>query len=168
MRVRSEVREMVVIVEDDAQIRETLAAALTFEGFEVSTLGTGKALAAGIPFMFPPSVVILDLTLGDMGGAECLRAIRASHWTDVPVLIFSGWGHLERFGLDAQTLLSKTGDIELVVRAVDRLAKGAAVRASSRAEPLSSRQAPRPLDRLSRTSLAVVRRDADRRGRAHR
>jgi DNA-binding response OmpR family regulator len=142
MTVRSAVRETVVTVEDDAQIREALAATLTFEGFEVSTFATGKALAAGIPFMSTPSVVTLDLTLGDMSGAECLRAIRASHWTDVPVLIFSAWGHLDRFGLDAQALLSKTGDFEMVVRAVDRLAKGAAFRASSRAEPVSSERAP--------------------------
>jgi DNA-binding NtrC family response regulator len=133
MTDRSAVRQTVVIVEDDVNIRWAVAANLTFEGYEVSTFGSGKALAAGIPFIKRPSVVVLDLTLGDMSGRQCLRAIRESRWTDVPVVIFSGWGRLDRFGLDAQALISKNSDAESVARAVDHLAGGTARRSISRA-----------------------------------
>jgi DNA-binding response OmpR family regulator len=129
---RSAVRDRVVIVEDDVHIRRAVAATLGLEGYEVSTLGSGKALVAGIRFINRPRVVVLDLTLGDMSGRECLQVIRASRWTDVPVVIFSGWGRLERFGLDAQALISKT-DPESLARAVDHLARGTFCRASLRA-----------------------------------
>jgi DNA-binding NtrC family response regulator len=132
MTGRAAVRDTVVIVEDDVHIRWAVSATLTLEGYEVSTFGSGKALAAEIAFINRPSVVVLDLTIGDMSGRECLQVIRESRWTDVPVVIFSGWGRLERFGLDAQALISKT-DPESLARTVDHLARGTFCRASSRA-----------------------------------
>jgi DNA-binding NtrC family response regulator len=141
MRGRSAVRTRgsVVIVEDDVHIREAMASTLTFEGYDVRTFGSGKAVAGGIPFLLRPAGVILDLTLSDMSGGQCLHLIRESHWGDVPVLIHSGWGHLDRFGLDAQAVLSKTCDIELVARAVDRLTRGTRDRTAAKG-PVRSRR----------------------------
>jgi len=116
-------RPLVVLVEDDAQTRGALEAILDLEGYDVSACHTAAALISRLRFEAKPAVVILDLTLPDASGGRCLRAIRASSWADVPVLILSAWGHLERFGLDADQLLSKTCDPVTIARAVDRLAR---------------------------------------------
>jgi len=116
-------RGTVVVVEDDENIRQALATTLMLEGYEVSTFGSGRTAIARSSRQRRPSVVILDLSLGDMSGGQCLDQIRSSAWADVPVLVFSGWGHLDRFHLDVQARLSKTCDPESIVRAVERLAR---------------------------------------------
>jgi two-component system OmpR family response regulator len=152
----SVVGSTVVVVEDDANLRDALAAALTFEGYNVRTFGRGKAVAAGIPFMPRPAVVILDLSLGDMSGGACLQLIRESRWADVPVLILSGWGHLDRFGLDAQALVSKSCDTEQLARAVDRLARSPA--AAKRSNAAFGAVRTRPQNRTSSLSRAPLKR----------
>src|SRR5688500_2035946 len=89
----------VLIVDDDAGVRDALRDVLRLESYAVSTCSSGAALIARIPYWPRPSVITLDISLGDMSGGRCLRAIRESPWLEVPVLIFSGWGHVERLGL---------------------------------------------------------------------
>jgi CheY-like chemotaxis protein len=116
-------RPLVVIVEDYAPTRDALAALLDLEGYSVWSCSTGAALLTRLRFGPRPAVVVLDLTLPDTTGGRCLTAIRSSTWADVPVLIFSAWDNLERFGLDAQGLLSKSSEPVTIARTVDRLAR---------------------------------------------
>ena len=120
-------RPVVVIVEDYGQTRDALASLLELEGYSVWSCGTGAALLTRLRFAPRPAVVVLDLTLPDTTGGRCLTAIRSSTWADVPVLIFSAWDGLERFGLDAQGLLSKSCEPVTIARTVDRLARWHAV-----------------------------------------
>lgn len=68
----------VLLVEDDQAIAVPLERALTTEGFEVQSVGSGEAaLAAG-----PVDVVILDVTLPDLSGFEVCRRLRARELAD--------------------------------------------------------------------------------------
>lgn len=125
-------RPVVVLVEDYAPTRDALAALLDLEGYEVCSCGSGAALLDRLRIGPRPAVVILDLTLPGTTGGRCLRALRSSSWADVPVLIFSAWGRLERFGLEADAVLSKTCDPVTIARTVDRLARRRARPAKSR------------------------------------
>jgi DNA-binding response OmpR family regulator len=144
-------RQTVAIVDDDPRLRQALAEILEFEGYAVVACATGASLIAHAAREPPPSAVILDLMLRDTSGGRCLHALRESPWASVPVLIFSGWGHLERLGLDAQGFVSKTADPISLVRAVDRLVH---ISEQARSPPAPAPRAPRGYARGSRASDA--------------
>jgi CheY-like chemotaxis protein len=129
-------RQEVLILDDDLEIRDALSALLRLEGYSVATCSSGAALLARIRYHHRPSVIVLDLSLRDMSGGQCLVAIRESSWSEVPVLVFSGWERLERFGLDANGFVAKPAEAETLVRQIDRLA----------GQSLRTAQTPGPVD----------------------
>lgn len=74
----------ILIVEDDDDIREALARALSAQGVTVASVARG-ADALGRLTEFSPDAVILDLGLPDLDGADVLAMIRTL--SDVPVLV---------------------------------------------------------------------------------
>jgi DNA-binding response OmpR family regulator len=74
----------VFIVEDDHQIRELAARALASAGHAVETEATAMAALTRI-VETAPDVVVLDLGLPDLDGADLLRMIRAV--SQVPVIV---------------------------------------------------------------------------------
>jgi DNA-binding response OmpR family regulator len=109
------VQPEILVADDDASVRDALVSALQLEGCVVSTCSSGRSLMARIAMGRQPTVIVLDIALGDMSGSQCVRAIRASQWADVPVLIFSGWGRIERFGLDVDGIVTKRGEPDMIV-----------------------------------------------------
>ncbi len=85
----SERRGPVLIVDDEADIRNLIAMNLRREGFEVVTAEAGaEALEAARDRT--PSLVVLDLMLPDLPGTEVCRRLRADAATrDVPVLMLT-------------------------------------------------------------------------------
>jgi DNA-binding response OmpR family regulator len=75
---------LVLIVEDDPIIRDALSDALTTAGHGVRAVDTALAGLRELR-QAPPDLIILDLGLPDLDGAEALRMMRAM--TDVPVII---------------------------------------------------------------------------------
>ncbi|BCJ50065.1 DNA-binding response regulator [Actinoplanes sp. NBRC 14428] len=76
-----------LVVEDEATVRELLAATLRFAGFEVTSVATaGEAVVAAIGE--PPDLVLLDVMLPDMDGFEVVRRLRDRRVT-VPVLFLT-------------------------------------------------------------------------------
>lgn len=76
----------ILIVDDERPIRRFLRAALTSHGYEIIETSTGKeALQAAA--LEQPEVIILDLGLPDISGAEVTRRLR--EWTQTPVIILS-------------------------------------------------------------------------------
>jgi two-component system KDP operon response regulator KdpE len=82
----SEPAPVVVIVEDEQQIRRFVRTALESEGCRVHETGTGKQglIEAGTR---KPDLVILDLGLPDLDGVAFLRDLRG--WSRVPVIVLS-------------------------------------------------------------------------------
>ena len=68
-------RPVILVVEDDSPIRETLEAFLSKEGFTVIAVGTGAAAIAELTTI-RPDLVTLDLNLPGVAGAEVLDLIR--------------------------------------------------------------------------------------------
>ena len=68
---------LVLVVEDDPGVRDSLRRSLTFNGFTVVTAGDGAAgLAAATSTTDRPDVVLLDVMLPRMDGLEvCLSLI---------------------------------------------------------------------------------------------
>ena len=76
----------VLVVEDDAAIREALTYNLTREGYEVESVGDGAAALAAAR-TYTPDVLILDLMLPGMDGFEVTRALRKDN--NVPILMLT-------------------------------------------------------------------------------
>ncbi|MBK6741839.1 MAG: two-component system response regulator KdpE [Hydrogenophilales bacterium] len=77
---------MVVVIEDEPQIRRFLRTALEAEGCHVAEAATGERglVEAGTR---KPDLIILDLGLPDRDGVDVVRDLRA--WSSVPILILS-------------------------------------------------------------------------------
>ncbi len=74
----------VLLVEDDAAIRTALTRALRDQGHTVSAVGSGLPALSGAVEQ-KPDVVLLDLGLPDLDGADVLSMLRSV--SDVPVII---------------------------------------------------------------------------------
>ena len=82
----SEPAPVVIVVEDDAQIRRFVVTALESEGckaFEADSVKRGL-IEAGTR---KPDLVVLDLGLPDGNGVDLIRDLRA--WSDIPVIVLS-------------------------------------------------------------------------------
>jgi DNA-binding response OmpR family regulator len=78
---------VVLLVDDDAAIRRSVAEGLELEGFEVVAASGGRAALAALETV-NPAVVVLDLAMPDLDGLEVLRRLRdGGH--DLPVCILS-------------------------------------------------------------------------------
>jgi len=76
----------VLVIDDERQIRRLLRVSLEKQDFDVHEAATGGDGIRAIQGR-KPDVVLLDLGLPDMDGAEVLAGLRA--WSAVPVIILS-------------------------------------------------------------------------------
>jgi two-component system KDP operon response regulator KdpE len=79
-------RPVVVVIEDEPQIRRFLRTSLDANEFTVHEAETGKQGLVECATR-RPEVVILDLGLPDMDGVEVIRQLR--EWSKVPVVVLS-------------------------------------------------------------------------------
>lgn len=83
----------ILIIDDEKNIRTTLARALDLEGFDVVTAEDGASGIAAVNDS-APDLVLLDLKLPDQSGLDVLPIIRAPEDAP-PVVMMSGHGTLE-------------------------------------------------------------------------
>src|SRR5689334_16891621 len=77
----------VLIVDDEPQILRALRINLTARQYEVLTATDGsQALRSAANDR--PDLVVLDLGLPDIDGADVIRSLRT--WTPVPIVVLSG------------------------------------------------------------------------------
>ncbi|MEX2144626.1 MAG: response regulator transcription factor [Anaerolineales bacterium] len=79
-------REKVLIVEDDAAIREALSYNLRKEGYEVKEAGDGAA-ALEAARTTKPDLIVLDLMLPEVDGFDVTRILRKE--SSVPILMLT-------------------------------------------------------------------------------
>lgn len=111
-------RRRILVVDDEATVREVVGQYLELEGYAVSAAATGldalrEAAAA------PPDLVILDISLPGVDGLEVLRRLRAV--SAVPILMLTARAEdvdkLLGFGLGADDYMTKPfNPRELVAR----------------------------------------------------
>jgi two-component system KDP operon response regulator KdpE len=121
---------VVVLIEDEPQIRRFLRATLTSHGYRLFEVATGTDALVEVA-QRQPDVVILDLGLPDMDGLEVIRRLR--EWSAVPIIVLSARGQeRDKVGaLDAgaDDYVSKpfsAGELLARVRVALRHAAGAA------------------------------------------
>jgi CheY-like chemotaxis protein len=78
----------VLIVDDEPHVREILRDFLTRVGDEVATAAAGAAALEVVP-IFQPDVILVDMLMPGMSGADVLAALRQAGLT-MPVILMSG------------------------------------------------------------------------------
>ncbi|MGZ5026733.1 MAG: response regulator [Methylobacter sp.] len=79
-------KPVIVVIEDDPQIRRFLRTSLRVQGFQVIEAETGERGIVEIGTR-KPELVILDLGLPGMDGIEVIRKVR--EWSAVPIIVLS-------------------------------------------------------------------------------
>jgi two-component system, OmpR family, KDP operon response regulator KdpE len=99
---------VVLLIDDEPKIRRFLRAGFQLDGFTVIE-AENAAEALKIATFSPPDLIILDLALPDLHGAEVLERIRS--WSNVPIIILSVVS-----GEDEKVRLLQSGADDYVVK----------------------------------------------------
>ncbi|MBI3983979.1 response regulator [Candidatus Microgenomates bacterium] len=85
----------IAIVEDDVAIVQMYRMKFEAEGYTVQTAGSGKEGLAMIE-SFSPDIILLDLMMPEMGGADMLEELRKQPWgKKTKVIILTNMGESE-------------------------------------------------------------------------
>ena len=111
----------ILLVEDDAAIREGVADGLAFEGYQADGVRNGREALDWLEREGPPSVVVLDLFMPVMNGAQLLARLRADpRWAGVPAVLMSAALPGRESLPPADAYLQKPFDLEELVAMVAR------------------------------------------------
>jgi len=82
---------LVLIVDDDARLREYVRVNLEMEGYTVREAGSAEEGLSVLEEAAPPDLVLLDVMMPHMDGWEMLRRVQERHGVGaIPVIMFSG------------------------------------------------------------------------------
>jgi DNA-binding response OmpR family regulator len=79
----------VVVVDDDSEVAESLAAALEFDGYRVKIAGDG-AQAIALVAEFAPHCVLLDVEMPGMDGDELSKHLREGYGDEIVLIAVTG------------------------------------------------------------------------------
>lgn len=85
----------IAIIEDDAVISQMYRMKFEAEGYEVQMAANGR-LGVELVEKMRPDIILLDLRMPEMDGAEALARIRHHEWgKNIPVLVLTNVGEEE-------------------------------------------------------------------------
>jgi DNA-binding response OmpR family regulator len=85
----------IAIIEDDPVINQMYRMKFEADGFEVQLADNGERGVALVED-FKPDLILLDMKMPHMDGAEALKEIRAHDWgKDIPVIVLTNLGEEE-------------------------------------------------------------------------
>ncbi len=112
----------ILVVEDDAALREALEETLLDAGHEVLVAGDG-AEAMLLMDRSPPGLVISDVQMQPVGGLELLAHVRERH-AGIPVILMTAYGSIQQavsaMQQGAMDYLAKPFDGKALIEMVDR------------------------------------------------
>lgn len=126
----------VLVVDDEADIRELVAGILADEGYEVRTASDSESALAAVRAR-RPSLLILDIWMqgGGMDGLELLDLLKSLD-PDLPVIMISGHGNIETavsaIKRGAYDFLEKPFKSDRLLLVVDRALEAANLRRENR------------------------------------
>jgi two-component system response regulator FlrC len=144
---------VILVVEDDADLRSALCDTLTLAGYKIETASEGLA-ALEVLQRKTIDMVITDIQMPGMDGHELLKKIKAQ-WQELPVMLMTAYGSIqmavEAMRDGAVDYLSKPFEAEVLVTMVNQYV-------GQRAEDISEMIAEDP---RSRELAELAKRVAD-------
>lgn len=121
----------ILVVDDDAGIRESLKDLLALENFECSVATSGKEGLA-MARAAQPQLVVTDVQLPDMSGYQLCQSLKRDPLsTHIPVVMITGRftepeDRLQGFDLGADEFFSKPFDPVIFVARIKSILRGSA------------------------------------------
>ena len=113
---------MILVVDDDDDIRDTLAEALSLDGYRVTTAANGK-VALEQARVTRPDLILLDLMMPVMSGWAFMEARHGdSRLASVPVVVVTA--AFDACAEGATVLLRKPFELDTLLTIVARLCDG--------------------------------------------
>lgn len=110
----------VLVVDDDEDVRDSVATILRDEGYHVETAANGKEALEKLERIPPPGAVLLDLMMPVMNGWSTLEALR-KRGPAPPVVVVSAAVRPPPPGIAAY--LRKPIDVDVLLRKLDDVMK---------------------------------------------
>jgi DNA-binding response OmpR family regulator len=115
----------VLIVEDDNQLRETLAVELTEQGYEVRNAGSGNE-AIPITYGVELDLIVLDIKMPYIDGFEVLKFVKGT-FPQTKVIVLTAYTDLMNLekckNLGADEVIGKPYDLSFLFDTIERLTK---------------------------------------------
>ncbi|MFB6350826.1 MAG: response regulator [Bradymonadaceae bacterium] len=113
--------DRILVVEDEDDLRDSIAEVLRLQGYDVSTAANGRQ---GLDQLHEvdqaPSLILLDLMMPVMDGWTFRRRQLAEEdLADIPVVVFTSAKDAGVEDLDVEAVLEKPAAIERLIETVD-------------------------------------------------
>ena len=114
----------ILVVDDEQDIRETLAEALELIGFKATTASNGNtALKLLKASNDKPALILLDLMMPEMDGFEFMKAKGLiSEIANIPVIVISANGYMDAkfVGFNIQGYLKKPINLDKLLETAEK------------------------------------------------
>jgi len=114
----------ILLVEDDDAIRESLAECLTMEGLTVEVASDGMAALAFLDGGRHPRLLLVDLLMPRMGGAELMARLQAHPGRRALKVVLMTAATLEAQLPKADAVLTKPFELDTLLEVVRRQLAG--------------------------------------------
>ena len=117
-------RPRILVVEPNRTNLGVMARRLTEHGFRVTTADTGESAIAEV-YRLPIELVLAELNMPRMSGAELARAIRGEvQWNDIPIMLITGKsdpkGAVRAYESGADDVILKPFHFEVLIARIER------------------------------------------------
>lgn len=112
----------ILIIDDDAPIREVINFILSDEGYEVFELDSGRLVLETVREV-QPDVILLDIMLGDTDGRDICKRLKADTITSgIPIIMISASHgvHTVHETCNADDYIAKPFNIDYLIKQVNR------------------------------------------------
>jgi CheY-like chemotaxis protein len=119
------VEPLILIVDDDSILLESIADLLLLADFQVITAGNGiEALQA--MERRQPDCIVTDVMMPEMDGFTLLETVRQNEaWEEIPIILITAYEHplseVKRSSTDPDAILAKPFDIDQLVSSIREL-----------------------------------------------
>jgi CheY-like chemotaxis protein len=123
-RAKAGGKARILVVEDDAEVREVLLDLLAHEGYQTMAAANGALALQSLAADPPPDLILLDLTMPVLGGAEFReRQLARPPLASIPVVVVSADpnGAEQAARLHASGFLGKPLNVDALLGLVERI-----------------------------------------------
>jgi two-component system, chemotaxis family, chemotaxis protein CheY len=117
---------LLLVVEDDAEVRDAISDVLRDAGYRISAAGDGAAAIRALRAGLKPAAILLDLMMPEMNGYEFRTEQRADPAiADIPVIVISAMriGERAAAALAAAACIPKPSPVDDLLATVSRVAR---------------------------------------------
>ncbi len=113
-------KKLILVIEDDPNIREVLKLALDFEGYEVLTAQNGKEGIEKLDKNPNLGLILLDLMMPVMNGWEFVDELKNREtFNNVPIIVVSAYSERAK-SIDCTDFVLKPLELEVLLQSVKK------------------------------------------------